>query len=110
MRISLRACAATAFALLLVAVVAALLSAGLSSRNAHAPASRGLAVAEAPEVKGVMPCLYHVMIIHEVHWAAACMKNDPPDNGPDCMLPPERAAALNGAEQEAEAFCERRGT
>jgi hypothetical protein len=88
-------------------VLAALLSAGLKPRTAREPASTAFA---PPAVQGVMPCLYHVMIISDVHWAAACMKNEPPDDGPDCMLPPERAALLNRAQQEAEGFCDRHGS
>jgi hypothetical protein len=107
MRISPRASAATALALLLAAVLAALLAAGLESHTARAPTPMAVT---SPSLQGLMPCLYHVMIIHDVHWAAACMTNDPPDNDADCMLPPERAAVLNGARREAEGFCERRGS
>ena len=106
MRIPPRASAATALALLLAAVLAALLAAGLNLRTAPAPALTAVAPPTGP---GLMPCLYHVMIIYDVHWAAACMKNDPPDDAPDCMLSPERAAVVNGAQREAEGFCERRG-
>ena len=107
MRISSRASIATALALLLFAVLAALLAAWLERRTARVPPPMAVA---PPAVQGVMPCLYHVMIIHDVHWAAACMKNDPPDNAPDCMLPPERAAVLNVAQQEAEGFCKHPGS
>jgi hypothetical protein len=106
MRIPSKAAAAAALALLLAAVAATYLAAQRQPRIAPAP---DLMAVAPPVTAGGMPCLYHVMIIHDVHWAAACMKNDPPDNGFDCMLPPERAAVLNRAQEEAEDFCRRGG-
>jgi hypothetical protein len=105
MAISPRGSAATALALLLAAVLAALLADGPAPRTSSVPDPMALAPGA---VQGVMPCLYHVTIIHDVHWAAACTTNEPPDNGPDCTLPPMRAAVLNAAQREAEASCERR--
>jgi hypothetical protein len=93
-----------ALALSLV-IVLGVVAAGMH-RGARAPPAK---VAALPVVDGVMPCRYHVMIIHDVHWAAACM-NHSADEGPECMLPPERAEVLNKAQEEAERFCERRGT
>ena len=104
MRISTRASATIALALLMAAAAGAFLAAG---QNPRAEPTTLHAMAP-PATHGVMPCLYHVMIIHDVHWAAACMKNET-DDSPDCMLPTERAAVLNKAQQEAEGFCERRG-
>ena len=105
MRIPTPVSASAAFALLLAAVAALLLA--LTPRATPPPPT---VTAEAPSNNGLMPCLYHVMIIHDVHWAASCMKNDPPDNAADCTLPNERAAVLNKAQDEAESFCLRRGS
>lgn len=49
-------------------------------------------------------CREHVAIIHDVHWAAACMGNLP-DDSPECTLPDERAAPLNLARAKAEERC-----
>lgn len=106
MRIPPRASATIPLALLLAGVLATLLASGLNRRASREP---DLMAVAPPAVQGVMPCLYHVMIIYDVHWASACMKNDPPDDAADCTLPPERASVLNAAQREAEAFCERRG-
>lgn len=95
-----------AASVLLLAVVAATL---LALAPKPPPASPLAATVDASTGSGWMPCLYHVMIIHDVHWAAACMKNDPSDNSADCTLPNELAAVLNKAQQESENFCARRG-
>ena len=79
-------------------------------------------------------CRHNVTIIHDVHWAAACESNarevqarlaqchgevasgggghpascqamEPPDDLPDCTLPPNRAFALNNARSLAENQC-----
>lgn len=106
MRIATRVSAMAASALLLAAVAALLLA--LAPKPP--PASPAAAKAESSTTSaGWMPCLYHVMIIHDVHWAAACMKNAPPDNSADCTLPNELAAVLNKAQQESENFCARQG-
>jgi hypothetical protein len=106
MRIVSKASAAAALALLLSVVAAAFLV-ETGEPRVVAPSDR--IAAASPATSGGMPCLYHVMIIHDVHWATACMKNDPPDNGVDCMLPPERAAVLNRAQLDAEDACRRGG-
>jgi hypothetical protein len=49
-------------------------------------------------------CRAHVAIIHDVHWAAACLGN-PRDDSPECTLPDERAAPLNLARARAEERC-----
>jgi hypothetical protein len=49
-------------------------------------------------------CRENVTIIHDVHWAAACMTN-PEDDASDCTLPDERAATLNAARWAAEDRC-----
>src|SRR5205085_808176 len=98
--------AAAALALLLVAVAAARLWPQPEARVPPAPDLMAMAPAAG---EGGMPCLYHVMIIQDVLWAAACMKNDPPDDEADCTLPPDRAAILNRALQDAEDACARSG-
>jgi hypothetical protein len=49
-------------------------------------------------------CYENVTIIHDVHWAAACMTN-PGDDSSDCTLPDERAGRLNAARWAAEDRC-----
>ena len=49
-------------------------------------------------------CRQNVTIIHDVHWAAACMGNAE-DDSPECTLPEDRAAALNTARSAAENVC-----
>ena len=49
-------------------------------------------------------CRQNVTIIHDVHWAAACMGNTE-DDSPECTLPEDRAAALNTARSTAENMC-----
>jgi hypothetical protein len=94
-----------------------------------APAPPGIGV------RVVQWCREHAAMIHDVQWAAACMATaaqreaqgarclpaptagdppsaqacaaalDPPDDSPDCMLPMDRAAALNAALVAAENRC-----
>lgn len=103
MRIPTRVFAMAAFALLPAAVAAVLLA--LAPRP---PAPPTVTAEASSSGAGWMPCLYHVMIIHDVHWAAACMKNEQ-DTSADCTLPNETAAVLNRALQESENYCARRG-
>ena len=49
-------------------------------------------------------CRQNVTIIHDVHWAAACMGNAE-DDSPECTLPEDRAAVLNTARTVAENMC-----
>jgi len=54
-------------------------------------------------------CRRQAEVVHDVHWAAACMVNarEAPagDDHPECMLPDAKAALLYAALDEAEARC-----
>ena len=124
---------AAALALAGAVVIGALIAASYGSRDAPAarraadPAQLG---ANGREVLG--RCSHSVMIIHDVHWAAACdvtareleLKHaacrraadsgeappacafmEPPDDSTDCSLPPGRAYTLNNARAAAENQC-----
>jgi hypothetical protein len=77
----------------------------------------------------VAQCFEHVAMVHDVHWAAACVATaqdemarqtacaergpaqmctaapELVDDSPDCMLPPGRAAALDAVRTRAEQRC-----
>jgi hypothetical protein len=59
---------------------------------------------DEPERLALENCRENVTIIHDVHWAAACMTN-PGDDSADCTLPDERAGSLNAARWAAEDRC-----
>ena len=96
----------TQAALLLVGL--AVLQAGLGrlpARPAPAPEPAARAAALLPgERQALQRCREDVAIIHDVHWAAACMAN-PDDDSAECTLPDDRAAALNFARAAAEERC-----
>jgi hypothetical protein len=107
----------------LVAVTARRQDATLVGEPAQASAQLGASG------RALEHCRYNVTIIHDVHWAAACEANaregrriqaecqgtapglgcnapmEPPDDFPDCTLPPTRAVALNNSRAAAENRC-----
>lgn len=108
----------TAAALLLagIAVLNALLGAGPSRFLMPSNSDAGMA---PPALGGnarmvLERCRENVAMIHDVHWAFACMANardakasgaDTADDSPECTLPDDRAVGLNAARSSAENQC-----
>ena len=122
-------------ALLLAGAVTIYAVIAVSSGGRNAPGAKQLVVQAPLTVNGrevLGRCRHNVTIIHDVHWAAACDVNaqdlelkhaacqraaasgdappacaflEPPDDSPECNLPPSRAYTLNNSRAAAENMC-----
>lgn len=101
---------------LMLAGIAVLDALGGGSWRPPAPPTVPLALPSAGQL-AVERCRDHVTIIHDVHWAAACMTlaeeqmaaglfaPDAVDDSPECNLPPQRAESINAERAAAEDRC-----
>ena len=96
-------------AAILLLAAAVLLAFGLQrSPSPPAPVLQPLARASPPARAKMEWCLEHVTMVHDLHWAVACMKvaqEGQGDDLPDCTLPDDRARPLNAARGKAEQQC-----
>ncbi|MBI5279668.1 MAG: hypothetical protein HY854_24760 [Burkholderiales bacterium] len=91
-------------------VVAALLA--VAAHEYRSRATRQVSLPDYPKVTrsaALQHCTEGAMLFHDVRWAAACMyqaeQDAQADGGPDCDLPPQKAARLYELLKEAELKC-----
>lgn len=80
------------------------ISGGLGLELSSGQSARARVAQNESERVAVESCRENVTIIHDVHWAAACMVN-PGDDSTECTLPDDRAGNLNAARWAAEDHC-----